>query len=303
MFPSEFQNVVGMSLALGAVSYGAGLAPLSVPLSKKKLSMLSNLGTGLLIGTALGVILPEGIEELVADADLERSSYSFSIGLPILLGFAFMFLLEEYATSHGQPPAHASTSQPGELASDVDLEERGRLPNLDNPPLRHAETTGIQRAYPLSLGLIIHALVDGYALGVSASNARSPNLSLIVFLAIVVHKAPTALALTTTLLANSLSVMDCKKQLLYFSLATPVSSILTYGLYAFHSEENRSTWSGGALLFSGGTFLYVASVIQPVSGHASESPTSEIGKTVRTILLVGGMFFPVLISRLVMHGH
>lgn len=101
-----------------------------------------------------------------------------------------MFILEEYAISHGKPLVHPSTSQPGELASDVDLEERGRLPNLDldNSPLRHAETTSIQRAYPLSLGLVIHALVDGYALGVSASNARSPNLSLIVFLAIVVHK-------------------------------------------------------------------------------------------------------------------
>jgi len=302
MFLSGFQNVVGMSLALGATSYGVGLAPLFMPLSKKQLSMLSNLGTGLLIGTALGVILPEGIEELMTVDDWERSSYSFSIGLPILLGFALMFLLEEYTASHGQPLANSSTSQPEGLTFDVDLEERGRLPSPEIPHLRHAEPSGMQGAYPLSFGLIIHALVDGYALGVSASNARSPNLSLIVFLAIIVHKAPTALALTTALLANSLSVTDCKKHLLYFSLATPVSSILTYGLYAFHSEKNRSTWSGGALLFSGGTFLYVASVVQPVSGHASESPASGTRKTVRTMLLVGGMFFPVLVSRLA-HGH
>ncbi|KAG8214629.1 hypothetical protein J3R82DRAFT_9706, partial [Butyriboletus roseoflavus] len=150
--------------------------------------MLSNLGTGLLIGTALGVILPEGIEELVTDADWERRSYSFGIGIPILLGFTLMFLLENYLTSHGQPLAHSSTSQPEELTFDVDLEERGRPPNAESPPLRHIETSSIQRVYPLSFGLIIHALVDGYALGVSASNARSPNLSLIVFLAIIVHK-------------------------------------------------------------------------------------------------------------------
>ncbi|KAF8133818.1 hypothetical protein EV363DRAFT_1324699, partial [Boletus edulis] len=176
MFPSGLQYVVGMSLVLGAVSYGIGLAPLSVPLSKKQLSVLSNLGTGLLIGTAIGNWCTG-----------ERSSYSFNIGLPILLGFAG------------------------------------------------------NRAYPLSLGLIIHALIDGYALGVSASNTRSPNLSIIVFLAISVHKA---------LLANSLPVMECKRYLLYFSLATPVSSILTYGLYAFNSEKNTGTWAGNALLFS-----------------------------------------------------
>lgn len=92
-----------------------------------------------------------------------------------------MFLLEEYTT-------HCSAPQPEGPTFDVDLEELGHLPNPVNPPLRHAETSGTRRAYPLSLGLSIHALVDGYALGVSASNVRSPNLSLIVFLAIIVHK-------------------------------------------------------------------------------------------------------------------
>lgn len=124
----------------------------------------------------------------MADADWERSSYSFGIGIPILLGFTLMFLLEEYTTSHRQTLAHSSTSQPGELTLDVDLEERSRLPNSESPPLCHVETSGTERVYPLSFGLIIHALVDGYALGVSASDARSPNLSLIVFLAIIVHK-------------------------------------------------------------------------------------------------------------------
>ncbi|KAG9315747.1 CYTH-like domain-containing protein [Chiua virens] len=233
---------------------------------EKQLSILSNLSTGLLIGTALGVILPEGIEELVASAAGNQTSYSFSIGPPILLGFTWMFLLEEHVISHGlgQPPEAQ--------IFDVDLEEHGRQSNIENPPLRHAETSGLKRAYPLSFGLIIHALVDGYALGVSASNTHSPNLSLIVFLAIIVHKAPTALALTTALLASSLSVTDCKKHLLYFSLATPASSLLSYVIYSFTSGSgNPSAWSGGALLFSGGTFLYVASVVQPISGHGSES--------------------------------
>lgn len=123
----------------------------------------------------------------MTDTGWERSSYSFSIGIPVLLGFALMFLLEEYATPHGQLLANSSTSQPEGLTFDVDLEERG-LPGPEIPPLRRTEPDGNQRAYPLSLGLIIHALVDGYALGVSASNARSPNLSLIVFLAIIIHK-------------------------------------------------------------------------------------------------------------------
>ncbi|KAF9221603.1 hypothetical protein BS17DRAFT_785032 [Gyrodon lividus] len=306
MFSSGFRDVAVMSLVMGTVSYGVGLIPLSMPLSKKYLSMLSNFGTGLLIGTALGVIIPEGVEEAVT-TDEERDSYAFKIAISTLLGFAFMFLVEEYLSPHTHPlTLHSSTSQPGEATFDIDLEElerqEGILPNSPDstgPSRRLPHNSSIQRAYPLSLGLMIHALVDGYALGVAASGAHSSNLSLIVFLAIIVHKAPTALALTTSLVANSLPVAECKRHLLFFSLATPVSSVLSYALYAF-SPENRNDWSGGPLLFSGGTFLYVATVLQPVSDHACPS---EISKPARIVLLMTGMFSPLLINQLVGQSH
>lgn len=99
-----------------------------------------------------------------------------------------MLLLEEYAIPHGHSLVHPSTSQAEGPVFDVDLEERGRLPCPENPPLRQAERSGTQRAYPLTFGLIIHAVVDGFALGVSASNTHSPSLSFIVFIAIIVHK-------------------------------------------------------------------------------------------------------------------
>ncbi|KIJ62600.1 hypothetical protein HYDPIDRAFT_114253 [Hydnomerulius pinastri MD-312] len=309
MSSSGFQNVALMSLVMGAAAYGAGLIPLSITLSKTYLSMLSTLGTGLLIGTALGVIIPEGVEETVAN-DQDRDSYAFKIGISVLLGFAFMFLVEEYLSPHARPLApHLSTAQSGEATFDIDLEDlerhEGIVPSSPSPAgssRRQPHATSIQRAYPLSLGLVVHALVDGYALGVSASDAHSANLSLVVFLAIIIHKAPTALALTTSLLANSLPVAECRRHLLYFSLATPASSIISYAFFSL-SPENQNGWSGGPLLFSGGTFLYVAIVLQPVSDHASESSPNEISKLARTVLLVAGMFFPLLISQLIGHEH
>ncbi|KAF9241162.1 Zinc/iron permease [Melanogaster broomeanus] len=309
MFSSGFQNVAVMSLVMGTSSYGVGLVPLSMSPSRKHLSVLSNLGTGLLIGTALGVIIPEGIEEAVVN-DEERDSYAFNIALYILLGFAFMFFVEEYVSPHARPlTSHPSTAQPEEATFDLHLEElerqEGVLPNSPESTgssRRRPHDSTIQRAYPLSLGLMIHALVDGYVLGVSASNTGSSNLSLIVFLAIIIHKTPTALALTTSLLANSLPVGECKRHLLLFSLATPVSSVLSYAFYAF-SSENRNDGYGGPLLFSGGTFLYVATVLQSVSDHAPESSPTEIHKSARTVLLMVGMFLPLLVSRLVGHGH
>lgn len=49
------------------------------------------------------------------------------------------------------------------------------------------------RAFPLTLGLIVHALADGLALGVSSITPANPsetsyNLSFIVFLALIIHK-------------------------------------------------------------------------------------------------------------------
>lgn len=49
------------------------------------------------------------------------------------------------------------------------------------------------KAYPLTLGLVIHSLADGLALGASAlprsnGEAASSQLSLVVFLALVIHK-------------------------------------------------------------------------------------------------------------------
>ena len=41
---------------------GAGLAPLFLTVSDSQLQTISAVGAGLLIGTALGVILPEGSE-------------------------------------------------------------------------------------------------------------------------------------------------------------------------------------------------------------------------------------------------
>jgi len=45
-----------------------------------------------------------------------------------------------------------------------------------------------ERAYPLTLGLVVHGLADGLALGVSALGDTETDLSLVVFLALIIHK-------------------------------------------------------------------------------------------------------------------
>ena len=108
-----------------------------------------------------------------------------------------------------------------------------------------------------------------------------------------------------------------RKCLIIFSVAAPIGAMMTYALVLLfgastsHHRESNSTdrigwWTGIALLFSGGSFLYVATVIQPLSephdhsnGPNAEEESTTLGKYTRTGLLIGGMLLPVLLTTLV----
>jgi len=128
-----------------------------------------------------------GIEETVS-SDPHPDSISRKVATPVLLGFAFMLLVEEYFSSGTILPVPRDN-----YVFQIDLEElereEGVIPDRSSHiTSSHTTADSVNRAYPLSLGLVVHALVDGYALGVAASDDRSPSLSLIVFLAIIIHK-------------------------------------------------------------------------------------------------------------------
>jgi len=166
------------------------------------------------------------------------------------------------------------------------------------------------KSFSATLALVIHSFADGIALG-SSSMSDNSGLELIVFLAIMVHKAPAALGLCTTLLSYSEPRPQIKQYLFAFSAAAPLGALITYFLvWALgNAAADLNWWAAIALLFSGGTFLYVATVIQDVSGHShmpvdEESAASEeMSVSMRSALLVGGMFTPLVLSSLVGHGH
>ena len=112
-----------------------------------------------------------------------------------------MFLIEQF-TSHSHPHSSISltSSRPldvhfdvefGELEYQDDLELAGpiRTSGASSPDANaENQTKGPERAYPLTLGLIMHGLADGLALGVSALSNTEADLSLVVFLALIIHK-------------------------------------------------------------------------------------------------------------------
>ncbi len=90
-----------------------------------------------------------------------------------------------------------------------------------------------------------------------------------VFVAIMLHKAPAAFGLTSVLLRHGLTKRRARAHLVVFSLAAPVMALLTWGLVhvaagrggskspgSGDGGESTGWWTGIILLFSGGTFLY-----------------------------------------------
>jgi len=311
-------TILVMSLLLGLGSFSVGMLPLSFVFSKSHLAKLSTLGTGLLLGAALGVIIPEGIEALAASHPSTQVPTA-KIALSLLIGFTFMFLVEQFTShsDHSHSPSLPSTNSP-RIHFDVDLGELEREQGLGHAGYIHTSDTSTsdravkidgegkrpERAYPLTLGLVIHGLADGLALGVSALSHTESDLSLVVFFALLIHKAPTALALTTSLLSTALPRSECKKHVAFFSAATPFGALVSYGLFTFLEAGGEGDWTGTALLISGGTFLYVATVLQPVSHHSSVTPAAEdMTKLTRAALMVLGMFLPFAIGALLGHGH
>merc|ERR1719283_823787 len=65
---SNVSTIVLLSIAMLVGCYLAGSIPLAFPLSEDRLHLVSVLGAGLLIGTALAVIIPEGVNALYIDS-------------------------------------------------------------------------------------------------------------------------------------------------------------------------------------------------------------------------------------------
>ena len=171
------------------------------------------------------------------------------IGLSLICGFILMYLLDTlpFLTPPAPQRPHSNIYSLSELST--------------SPPSTPATP---QRSISTTLGLCIHAAADGIALGASSSSTSTTSLSLIIFVAIMVHKAPAAFGLTSVLLKQGLGKRTARAHLVIFSLAAPVGAVGTWILVrALGGGGNTEPalmkwWTGVLLLFSGGTFLWVA---------------------------------------------
>jgi solute carrier family 39 (zinc transporter), member 9 len=358
-------TLLSLSVVMAAASFLAGILPLSLTLSQSQLRLISTVGMGVLVGTSLIVIIPEGVETLYssssashahkrslaprdtldvrwlshataprvesvfgperrdgvdpfalpgpvipesgavappktptepdvvgvlaeektsgeqgAEHDDDSSPHAW-VGIALVSGFLLMYLIDKV-------PQYTKPSQNRTQTHHIALNNLGRRFNLTTSGDREEEAEGFldsseavathRRGFATTIGLVIHAAADGIALGASSTTAHR-DLSLIIFFAIMVHKAPAAFGLTSILLKQGLSKRSARGHLVLFSLAAPLGAITTFlianilGGLRGGTEQGTAFWTGMLLLFSGGTFLYVAMhAMQETSKSHHEPP-------------------------------
>ena len=202
------------------------------------------------------------------------------VGISLIMGFILMYLIDtlpKHAIRTAQPQRfHISLNQ-------FSFNNRTRSVSNDLPPEEIDEPQISSRPSSTTIGLVIHAAADGIALGASSTTSSS-HLSFIIFIALMIHKAPAAFGLTSVLLKQGLSKRTARAHLIVFSLAAPVGALLTWfaiHLMGFSSSlgESASTEfvTGVLLLFSGGTFLYVAMHTMQESGATGHDHSANNG--------------------------
>lgn len=187
----------------------------------------------------------------------------------------------------------------------------------------HTDHSSFGQALTTIVGLLIHAAADGIAMGASAQSGDE-TLTMVVFIAIMVHKAPAAFGLCAMLMSQRLSRTSIRKAVAIFAFASPLGALVTYGLLAMFFDSANTTVHraaadaqggidgksiGTALAFSGGTFLFVAfhAVLELAGAEADTLPslvgsadaageTQILGKWLRIALLIAGACTPRLLQ-------
>lgn len=255
-------TITFISVAMFVGCFLLGFIPLLFRLSERSLQFVSILGAGLLCGTALAIVIPEGVglleESWRASSDVPPSLNAsgknatsaeggppprFFIGVALTFGFTLMFVVDQIGS-------YFSTRD-------------------------QASSVGITA----TLGLVIHAAADGFALGAAVATGQV-TVQVIVFFAVILHKAPAAFGLVSFLMHAGLEKKYIQGHLLAFSAAAPIVAITTYFILHASGSSSQSQLSatGVGMLFSAGTFLYVATVhvLPEISSSRTGQPPSDL---------------------------
>ncbi|KRY54695.1 Zinc transporter ZIP9 [Trichinella britovi] len=333
---AEAFSVLLLSVFMFIGSLMIGIVPTIVSLPENRIKLSGALGAGLLVGTALGVIVPEGIHAIHASPHLNAEGKHFDHyeNVPISkdVNVVKQFIprpkgnfFENNTENTAMGKADLHTAQENWLMHDcsaVNFEGKSRIIGVTllygflfmfliehiTERYTHGNDRGrvrIHHGWMATIGLIVHSATDGIALGAAAF--ADSSVTFIIFLAVLLHKAPAAFGLSTYLLNEGFEKSKIRKLLIIFSSSAPLATLLTFAgisqAQIGHSANSSSNVIGILLLISAGSFLFVATVhiLPEVISSIRSAGETRSACSLELLSLLAGSVIPVLLT--VRHGH
>jgi zinc and cadmium transporter len=176
---------------------------------------LSQRALALLLSFSAGVLLGAVFFHMLPETGRVLNE---AVGWPILAGFLLIFVMERFVFVHACE----------EHACDIH-----------------------QMGLPAFLGISLHSLLDGIALG---AGLILPQLGPVVLLAVIIHKMPDSMSISSILLAAGWDRRKISWLNLLFSLTTPVGALIAFLFFRSLSPGHVAV----AIGISAGTFLAIA---------------------------------------------
>jgi zinc transporter ZupT len=179
------------------------------------LKELSQKTLALFLSFSAGVLLGTVFFHMIPEAAKYLGEH---LGLAVLGGFLLIFVMERLVF------VHACEER------DCDIHQMG---------------------IPAFLGISLHSLLDGIALG---AGLMIPQLGPVVVLAVIIHKMPDGISISSILLSAGWRRRSVGALSLLFSLTTPLGALIAYFFFSALTPEAVAV----AVAVSAGTFLAIA---------------------------------------------
>lgn len=209
---------------------GSGALALFGRGSTQRLELFLALSAGVVLGVVGLHMLPEAFEA------------GPGVGIALVGGFIFMLAVERFILPHALHSPHAGRDHPGHEHACCETE--------DDKARARAEASGIGAF----VGLAMHTLSDGIALGAAVSEGGA---GILVFIAIIAHKIPSAFALGSILVRGGFSTRTVIVGTGALGLAVGVGALL-FSVTSRIGALEPAVVTPWALAFSAGSFLHVA---------------------------------------------
>ena len=269
-----------------------GLFPIfsKIKENPETLRRITGISSGILLASALLVVVPEGFELATGEHEEheeegheeeeagheEEELGNLLIGGAILAGFLMMLILEGSGIGHAIHEEHHDHH-----------DEHG-----------HEHVHHMTTPWLLVLGLSLHSAADGLAIG-SAAAGTSEAVTALVAMAVLIHKVPAAFSLGVFSMHESEDRNDSIKDVVLFSLATPVMIMISF--YALEGLDGHLI--ALAMLFAAGTFLYVATVDTLPDIHNPETGREALKNVLIGVVMMVLVLYGADAAGLIEHGH